>query len=123
EKVLHRAVKEGVPFFQAMNSALAHKEITAKAATALQQFEGQVKHWHHEFQQTSLSLADHTRKLIEKLHYRDEIDRLYNEPAQKQTRLESIDQLIDSLDDYTRRTARPRLREFLDEIALNDRDE
>ncbi|MEZ5951678.1 MAG: ATP-dependent helicase, partial [Planctomycetaceae bacterium] len=82
-----------------------------------------VRHWREEFQRTGRSYADQVRKLIEEIRYREEIDRLYTEPAQKQTRLETIEQLLDALDDYQRRSAKSNLHEFLDEIALNDRDE
>ncbi|MEZ5949949.1 MAG: UvrD-helicase domain-containing protein [Planctomycetaceae bacterium] len=66
------------------------------------------------------SYADQVRKLIEEIRYREEIDRLYTEPAQKQTRPETIEQLLDAPDDYQRRSAKSNLHEFLDEIALND---
>ncbi|MCA8983258.1 MAG: UvrD-helicase domain-containing protein [Planctomycetaceae bacterium] len=123
EKVLQRAVREGIPFFQATHGAAKHSEISAKAASSIQQFETRVRHWREEFQRTGRSYADQVRKLIEEIRYREEIDRLYTEPAQKQTRLETIEQLLDALDDYQRRSAKSNLHEFLDEIALNDRDE
>ncbi len=123
EKVLQRAVRDGISFWQAAPLALQYKEITAKAAAAIQQFQARLKHWKHEFSQPNQTLADHAGKLIDEIRYRDEIDRLYSEPAQKQVRLESITQLQEALNDYCRRTAKWNLREFLDEVMLNDRDE
>lgn len=123
EKVLQRAVRDGVPFLDAAPQAQAEKEITAKAGGAIHDFADRVKRWQQAFNQPNTTLSGHTRKLLEEIHYRDEIDRLYNEPAQKQTRLESIEQMLDALDDYSKRVAKPNLREFLDEVMLNDRDE
>lgn len=123
EKVLQRAVKEGIPFFQATRKAAEQREITGKAAQAIQRFEASVRQWQADFQQSGRGYAAQLRKLIEEIGYRGEIDRLYDEPAQRQTRLESIEQLLDALDDYQRRSVKGSLHEFLDEVALNDRDD
>jgi len=123
EKVLQRAVRDGIPFFEASRKVAAEGDLSGKAASAIQRFEARVAQWRSELNQPGRTFADQLRKLMEDTKYKYEIDRLYNEPTQKQARLESIEQLLDALDDYSRRAAKPNLHEFLDEVALNDKDD
>ncbi|HBN74505.1 MAG TPA: AAA family ATPase [Planctomycetaceae bacterium] len=123
EKIMRRSIIEGSPFFEATRNAIASGELSERAGQSVLRFEEQLKTWRGMFAIQNQSLGQSLRKLIESLKYKSEVERSYKEPAQVQTRLESIEQLADSVDDYTRRVANPRLQSFLDEIALNDRDE
>ncbi|MCA8989644.1 MAG: ATP-binding domain-containing protein, partial [Planctomycetaceae bacterium] len=123
EKVLKRAVVSGDTFFDAARDAASAGEITERIAKPMLTFEAQLGKWRGRFKQPGTSLGDTLRALIDEIQYEREVEKLYKEPAQVQTRLESITQLEDALHDYTKRTAHPRLEHFLDEMALNDRDE
>ncbi|MBV09844.1 UvrD-helicase domain-containing protein [Rubinisphaera sp.] len=123
EKIMKRSIIEGTPFFEATRKAIASGELSERAGQSVLRFEEQLQTWRGMFASSNQSIGQSLRKLIESLNYKAEVERSYKEPAQVQTRLESIEQLADSLDDYTRRVAKPRLQAFLDEIALNDRDE
>ena len=123
EHIMTRAVSEGVPFFEAAERAASKGKLAAKAKAAVDHFGHKLIAWRKQFSEGTGSLADKLRKLIDELHYMREIEKLYSQPAQQQIRRESVEQLIASLDDYSRRARQPKLQEFLDEIALNDRNE
>jgi len=123
ETVMQRAVRDHVTFFEAAHTAIERGELSQRVGQAVVRFEEQLASWRKRFKATNQSLGQSFRWLVEELKYQNVVERLYKEPAQVQTRLESIEQLADSLDDYARRIANPSLREFLQEIALNERDE
>lgn len=123
ENIMTRAVSEGIPFFEAAGRAASQGKLTVNAKSAVDQFEQKLEKWRKVFHGGSQPLSNSLKKLIEEIHYMQEIEKIYTQPTQQQIRRECVDQLIGSLDDYSRRAPQPKLQDFLDEIVLNDRDE
>ena len=63
------------------------------------------------------------KDLIQQIGYRQELERLYKDINEQQSRWAAVEEVINSLGRYQQRSAKPILREFLDEAALVDRDE
>ncbi len=122
EKVMQRAILTGAPFFEAARECTTRGDLAPRVSQAISNFEQKVEGWRNRFRSPQ-TLAQSFRQLVEELKYRNEVEKLYKEPAQVATRLESIEQLADALDDYSTRSAKPSLHQFLDEMTLNDRDE
>ncbi len=123
DKIMTRAISEGIPFFEAAEKAVQKGTLNAKPKAAVDHFRHQLEGWRKQFANHSEPLANHLRKLIDSLNYMREIEKLYKQSTQQQIRRESIEQLVNSLDDYSKRARQPKLQDFLDEIVLNDRDE
>ncbi|HMP77841.1 MAG TPA: UvrD-helicase domain-containing protein [Pirellulaceae bacterium] len=67
-------------------------------------------------------LSEVVQRLIESVGYRREIERLYREPEDQQTRWASVQQVINAVAEYQGQATKPKLAEFIDQMALGDRD-
>jgi DNA helicase-2/ATP-dependent DNA helicase PcrA len=67
-------------------------------------------------------LASLAKDLIQEIGYKAELSRLYPDPNERDARLAGVEEVINSLADYQRTARPPNLREFLDLMALADRD-
>src|SRR6516225_5578704 len=63
------------------------------------------------------------RGLIDESGYESEINRQYDDPAERSQRMESLGELVNALAQYEARTTTPTLTGFLEETALTGRDE
>ena len=68
-------------------------------------------------------LVDVVHDLIRDIGYREEIDRAYENPAERLSRWSAVEEVVNSLGRYQQRAEAPTLREFLDEALLDDRDD
>lgn len=67
------------------------------------------------------SLTRQVRDLIEASRYRSEIDRAYDDPEERESRWNSVEQVVNAVSQYERESANPSLGEFIDLITLDDR--
>ena len=68
------------------------------------------------------SLVDRARKLIDKVNYRNEIERLYSEPTDRDSRWSSVEQVINAIADYETNSRKPSMTDFLDRVLVGDQD-
>jgi DNA helicase II / ATP-dependent DNA helicase PcrA len=68
-------------------------------------------------------LVDAIRDLIREIGYRDEIVRLYPEPADQDSRWSAVEEVVNSLGSYAKRAKQPTIAGFLQEIALATSDQ
>src|SRR5690606_10702210 len=61
--------------------------------------------------------------LIDEINYESEIQKQYKEAAQQLARSEMLDQFVDSIRVYVERAEKPSLSGFLEDCALNGREE
>ncbi|MCE9547066.1 MAG: UvrD-helicase domain-containing protein [Planctomycetia bacterium] len=61
--------------------------------------------------------------LLRTINYRSEIMRAYKEPRDQETRWQSIEEVVNSIGNYARRAKRPTLSGFLEEVAMNTREQ
>ncbi len=123
EKVLTRAVKSGLPFFDLIPACVQDGEITAKAAGAMQTFQEKLKRFRHRFEEHPRQMAELTRELIEAVDYNAEIERQYKEPHQQLARQATLDEFINSITQYVEKTPKPDLSSYLATVALEGREE
>jgi len=63
------------------------------------------------------------RRLIDVISYRDELTRNYREPQEQQSRWDSVEELVNALAVYDRKTdEKGSMLSFLDEVMLNGRE-
>jgi len=101
--------------------------ISPKAAGAMQQLHALIQRYHHAFENRQRgarrSLADCARQLLAEVRYQDEILQRYDEPAEQEARTNSVEQVINALASFAKRTPQGGLQDFLNEIALASFDE
>jgi DNA helicase-2/ATP-dependent DNA helicase PcrA len=118
EKVLTRAVKSGVKFWDALPAAAAAKEITAKTATAMQQFHELLIDYRQRLDQRNVRLSDVAEHLLDAIDYDSEIQRQYKETHMQLARSGVIDECLTAIREYEQRALRPSLLEFLEQTTL-----
>lgn len=123
DKLLSRAVKQGQSLWDAIEDAVAAKEITAKTAGALHQFHQLVQTFRDRFQQPGVDLAALLEEWLDTIDYDTEICRQYKEPAQQETRRQVLSECRQALAEYQQRATRRNLAEFLNQTALEGRDD
>lgn len=69
------------------------------------------------------SLVEVAGDLIQEIGYRRELARIYKDPNDEQARWAAVEEVVNALGRYQQRSKRPRLTEFLDEVAVGDRDD
>ncbi len=77
----------------------------------------------YERRAESESLVEVASALIGEIRYQDELARLYKEPADQQARWQAAtEEVINALAVYEKRSKRPTLQGFLDDVTLGARD-
>ncbi len=69
------------------------------------------------------SMVGLAKALIAQIRYQDELARQYPDANDQQSRWASVQDVINTLAAYEKRSKKPTLRSFLDEVALGQRDE
>lgn len=122
EKILSKAVKQKVRFWDIAAHAAHEDDIPKGAAGALQQFHDLLERYREQFAAHPQEMGTIFRKLIEEIDYESEINKQYKEPGQQMVRMETIEQMAESLDQYVSRSANPNLSEYLEEASLTGRE-
>jgi DNA helicase-2/ATP-dependent DNA helicase PcrA len=122
EKILKRAVAEGRPFWHAAQAAADAGAIPARAAAAIAAFADFLQSLRRRIFAEPQHLDRHIRSLIESIHYDDEIQRQYKDPAQQLARRAIVEEFVQSIAEYLSRAAHPSLADFLSDVALDGRD-
>jgi len=122
EKILARAVQRKVRFFDAVPGLCDEKELTVKTAHAVEAFATLLTDFRRRFDDAPKQMAETFHSLLQTINYDLEIQRQYKEPTQQLARQGTVEQLMDTVQEYVSNTADPSLSDFLDNITLSDRD-
>jgi DNA helicase-2/ATP-dependent DNA helicase PcrA len=119
ETLLGHAVEAGKPLWQALPEALA--QVPPVVAERINEFCRMIDHYRAKLAEQPL--AELIKELLDKVDYRSELTRAYKNPADVETRWNSIEELINAAALYSERAENPSLLGFLEEATLADRDE
>ncbi len=115
------AVARGKPMWELVREAGKLPGLSPAAADATMKFVALINEFRGR--PARQSLVDLVRELIHRVDYRDEIDRQYDQPLERQARWAAVEEVINALGAYEKRSKKPTLQGFLDEVALADREE
>ena len=120
ENLLNRAVHENVPLWDMVCGYAERPKATARVNQGLDQLAAMV----NEVRSVAAndSLVDQARKLITKINYKSEIDRIYAEPEDRESRWNVVEQVVNALSDYESGARKPSMTTFLDRLLLGDQD-
>jgi DNA helicase-2/ATP-dependent DNA helicase PcrA len=120
-RLVERAVSENRPVSEVLREAARDAALPEAARRGMAALDGLL----HELRQRAWE--DRPSALLERLlrqiDYQQEIDRLYADPAQREARWNSVQQVVNAAAAYEQQANAPRLIEFLDELALDGGDE
>ncbi|MFO0999272.1 MAG: 3'-5' exonuclease, partial [Planctomycetaceae bacterium] len=123
EKILQRAVKKGVSFWDFVPEASAEGLVPAKTLTSLVKFRELLQRYGQMMNGDPKNLAEHCRQLIREIDYESEIAKQYKEETQQETRKTILEEFINSIGQYVERNEDPSLTGFLETTALMDRED
>ncbi|NLF71844.1 MAG: UvrD-helicase domain-containing protein [Candidatus Anammoximicrobium sp.] len=117
ESLMQQAVSQGQPVWSVMHSGGGLPE---PARSSVHKFVAMVKRFQGRVQHGPLLAA--VRDLISEVGYEAELQRLYSDPSEFQSRWDAVQEVINALAAYEAKSKKPTLSGFLDEIVLGDRD-
>lgn len=123
EKILQRAVKKGVSFWDFVPEASAEGLVPAKTLTSLVKFRELLQRYGQMMNSDPKNLAEQCRQLVREIDYASEIAKQYKEETQQETRKTILEEFINSIGQYVERNEDPSLTGFLETTALMDRED
>jgi DNA helicase-2/ATP-dependent DNA helicase PcrA len=122
---LEQAVRAGKPLWTMLErnepEASASGFANAAAMDAIRKFQAMIARFQARLAHDSL--VEVAGDLIQEIGYRRELARLYKDPNDEQARWAAVEEVVNALGRYQQRAKHPRLAEFLDEVAVGDRDD
>jgi DNA helicase-2/ATP-dependent DNA helicase PcrA len=137
KRLLDEATSRGKFLWDVLPDALVIDGIDTKTAAAVAQFRRLIEELSSQSEKTSL--VQLVTVVLEKTKYRDALVALYPDPAERETRLASLEEIINAAASYEKKgpelfssrsksgrstsSRRTVLTHFLDEMLLSDRDD
>jgi DNA helicase-2/ATP-dependent DNA helicase PcrA len=128
EKLTERAVEAGVPLWKLLANRHQQLGLSHAATEAIAKFVGEMSSLHEMMQAASAkghargALAEAARRMVERIDYKAELARLYDEENDREARWAAVEQVINAFAQYEQGTRKASLKGFIDEITLAGRD-
>ena len=124
KRLLEEATSRGKFLSDVLPEALVIDGIDPKTASAVTQFCRLIQEFSSRDKKTGI--AQLIACLLDKTKYRDALVRLYPDPTERETRLASLEEIINAAASYEkdrRGATKPSLSGFLDDMLLSQRDD
>ena len=119
ESLLTHAVSNKLKLWDVMCGKVSQPKINAGTRKGVQQLTRLINDFEDK---KHLPLADRARELIQSVNYRSELDRLYPDPNERESRWNSVEQVVNALAEYEAANKDGSLNDFLDKILLGDQE-
>lgn len=119
--LLAAAVSRGDSLWDVLATAGSVQGVTRTAAEATAKFRKLVERYSARFRQPDRAAA--LRDLLAELRYREDLDRVYKEAADRESRWAAVEQVVSSLGGYEQDQADMSLKRYLDDLALTGRED
>ncbi len=120
EQMLNHAIKEKVPLWKLVTGEVSRPHLTTTTLRGLDALK-RLSYDAKAIAQTK-SLVDLARYVISSINYRNEIDRIYQEPDERESRWAVVEQIVNALGEYEQSTRKPTLADFLDKLLLGEQE-
>ncbi len=123
KRLYEEATARGKFLWDVLPDALVIDGVDAKTAQAVGEFRRLIEEFRNE--STTTTVAKIIGLVLEKTAYRDSLTKLYPDPAERETRMASLEEIINAAASYDkkRRAKSESLSGFLDDIMLNERED
>jgi DNA helicase-2/ATP-dependent DNA helicase PcrA len=124
KRLFEEATSRGKFLWDVLPDALVVDGVDAKTASAVAGFRRLIEQFQQ--QQDKVSVAQLIAQVLDQTGYRDALAKSYPDPAERETRIASLEEIINaaaSYDKSRRKSAPPSLAGFLDEMLLSERDD
>ena len=120
KKLVDAATSHGGHVWDLLPSVADGSLLTAQATQAVGKFHALISRL--QMAAKKMSLADLVNLVIRETDYHRELDRAYPDPNDREARTNSLEEIVNAAANYEENTEEPTLDDFLDEIALGNRD-
>jgi DNA helicase-2/ATP-dependent DNA helicase PcrA len=120
-RLTEKAVAAGKPLWELLRKPAALGDCPPAAGKAIGGFQRLIEGYRQRAK--TEPLVDVVHGLVEEIGYRDEIARNYDDPNEQQARWAAVEELVNALGAYVKRTKKPSLSEFVQEIAIAGQDD
>jgi len=117
--LLAAAVAKGKPLWHVL-SHVDELNLPPATADAARQFQQLIQLFRNRLSEGPL--VEVVSQLISRIGYQDEIARNYKEPQEQQARWAAVEEVVNALASYEKRSRKATLAGFLEEVAVGDRD-
>ena len=121
DRALAHATAEGITIAEAFAQAERIERINPAAVDAVLRLLKRLRALRARFPKGN-QLVPLCERLIEEVAYRGEVDRIYPEPSEAEKRWQGVLEVLNFAENYVRRSKRPGLIGFLNELALTQSD-
>jgi DNA helicase-2/ATP-dependent DNA helicase PcrA len=121
ENLIAAAVAEGQSVWSLLPLAASKAKIPPAAVAGIDRLRNMIETFRTRLDHEAP--VDVVVDLLQTIGYQDEIRRLYPDPNEQQTRWNTVEQVVNSLAEYQQRASEPALGEFLDSVALSNRED
>ncbi|MFI4876519.1 MAG: 3'-5' exonuclease, partial [Blastopirellula sp. JB062] len=120
KSLMDTAVTEGKPLWEVFPSVRSIRKISENAANAVIDFAALIRRYQKRVETEPLSHV--VRSLIGDIRYQQELERLYPDPNDRESREMAIEQVVNAVSAYEANKKKPTLSGFLDDSALSGGD-
>jgi DNA helicase-2/ATP-dependent DNA helicase PcrA len=120
ESLLSHAIQQKIPLWKVVTGAASRPKLSGSTIQGLEQLSRVIAD--AKAKMKSMSLVDLSRHLIDSIRYRNEIDRIYTEPDERESRWAVVEQMVNALGEYEQSTRKPTLGDFLDKLMLGEQE-
>lgn len=120
ETMINHSIKNKVPLWDIVTGQADRPRLPANTIRGLDDLAATVEEVRYQTQDETL--VDLARNLITAIGYRKELDRIYTEPDERESRWSVVEQIVNALGEYEQSAAKPRLDDFLDRLLLGEQD-
>lgn len=121
EKIAEAAAQAKKPCGDMLATPAAVPGVTTTAATAMERFAQLLGRYRQRIKHEPL--AEVVTDLVREIRYEDELTRLFKDPNEAIVRWNAVQEVVNSLAEFSQKSKSGKLADFLEEIALGDRDE
>ncbi|MHB0958959.1 MAG: ATP-dependent helicase [Pirellulaceae bacterium] len=122
ETLMQQAVQQGCCVWDIACRGTLSMGLPEKAGSAVHRLVELIRRYQQHAAAPTGSLADLLRQFIETIDYQAELQRQYDDPNERLTRWESVQNVVNALADYEAKSDSPALSGFLDDVALAGRE-
>ncbi len=119
EQILDHSLQHKIPLWQLISGAASRPTLPAAADKGLHQLTRLIDQCRAE---PGHSLSILARDLIKRVDYHSEIERIYREPADRESRWSSVEQIVNALSEYESSVDSPQISDFLDRVSVGEQD-
>ncbi|MEM9943629.1 MAG: UvrD-helicase domain-containing protein, partial [Planctomycetota bacterium] len=120
ENLLNHAIRERIPLWDLVTGKVDRPKLTSAANRGLDEIARTVRKIHSKNE--SGSMVDLCKDTVSLFKYRSEVDRIYNDPDEREARWVTVEQIVNAMAEYESSAKKPSLNDFLDKLLLGEQD-